>query len=146
MDDVIKKLQTPEDCYRFIDKYSELISQARQRAIDLKMGKHQDNKEVEKELLKAIYAYEEILTKRNGRRTRANRTWQMVQRHGIKGAAERAVNRPVDPIGYTSLIEMGFENLTFEAVILRFPGDFSAEAVNKSRERIETLEKSLGKK
>ena len=86
--------------------------------------------------MQAIYAYEEVLSQKNGRRTRANRTWQMINRHGILAAVERAVNRSIDTAGYTALAEMGLQNYAFEAVILRHPELFSEEAIKHSRDRM----------
>jgi len=94
---------------------------------------------VENELLKALYAYEEILSKKNNRRTRASRTWQMVNRYGIVGSAERAVTRNIEPMGYKMLVEMGLKDLTFEAVIAKHPEEFNIEAVKKANERLEEL-------
>lgn len=60
----------------------------------------------------------------------------MIARHGIIRAAERAVARRKDPSGYTTLVEMGMQDLAFEAVVLRYPDDFSADAVARARERL----------
>ena len=83
-----------------------------------------------------MYAYEEVLAKKNGKRTRASRTWQMIERHGIIEAVERAVNRPSETAGYTVLVEMGLLEYAFEAVILRHPARFSEAAVSVSRQRM----------
>lgn len=139
MDEIIKQLKTPEDCTRFIEKYTLLINQARQRSLELRVQNHENNLLIEKELLKAIYAYEDILSKKNNRKTYASRTWQMVKRHGIIGAAERAVNRNVDARGYKMLVEMGMQHLTFETIIAKHPEYFSAEAVRKANKRLEEL-------
>lgn len=115
----------------------DLALEARQRAIELKAGAHGAETEAERKCLEAIYAYEEILTARNKRRTRADRTWQMIKRHGILIAVERAVNRPKETAGYAALVEMGLEDFAFEAVVVRYPELFSEEAVARSKERIE---------
>jgi hypothetical protein len=60
----------------------------------------------------------------------------MIKRHGIIGAAERAVNRPTETSGYRALVEMGLGEYAFEAVILRHPQVFSAEVVERSRQRL----------
>lgn len=135
MDEIIRNLKTYEECIRFVDKYSELIQQARQKAIELKVNRYENISIVEKELLKAIYAYEEILTKKNHRRTSASRTWQMVKRYGIIGAAEKAVNRKIDATGYIMLVEMGLKELTFEEIIIKYPDCFSVEAVRQAQKR-----------
>jgi len=98
MDDRVAKLQTLEDCEKFSKNaerlsHDDLVDDARRRAVELRAAKHGATSEAEKECLKAIYAYEEVLARKNGKRTRATRTWQMIDRHGILGAAERAVNR-----------------------------------------------------
>jgi len=143
MDEIIGKLKTPEECRQFIVKYSDLVRQARQRAIELRASAHQAQDVVDYELLQALYAYEDILSEKNSRKTRANRTWQMVKHYGIKVAAERAVNRKVDAMGYKVLVGMGLQGLTFESVIVKFPDSFSPEAVKQAHKRLEELKKEL---
>jgi hypothetical protein len=91
----------------------------------------------EQEALRSVYAYEEGLSKKRGRRTRASRTWQMIDRHGIIGAVERAVNRKEETTGYTLLREMGMDDFAFEVVVVRYPNLFSPEAVTRSQARID---------
>jgi hypothetical protein len=76
------------------------------------------------------------MSEKKGRKFRASRTWQMIDRRGIIEAVERAVNRPADPVGYTALAEMGMQDLAFESVVLRYPDAFSHEAVERSAERL----------
>jgi len=141
MDEIISKLKTPEECRQFIVKYSDLVRQARQRAIELRASTHQAEDIVEFELYQALYAYEDILSEKNSRRTRANRTWQMVKHYGIKVAAERAVNRNADAMGYRVLVGMGLQGLTFESVIVKYPESFSQESVKQAHKRLEELRK-----
>jgi hypothetical protein len=94
---------------------------------------------VELELLKAFYACEEVLTRKNKKTTRASRTWQMIKRHGIISAAERAADRKIDPTGYKVLIEMGMHDLTFESVLVRYPDAFNREIVSRAKERLKEL-------
>src|SRR5262249_1826657 len=92
--------------------------------------------DAEREALAAVYAYEEILTQRNGQRTKASRTWwQMIKRHGVIEAVERAVNRPDVTIGYKYLLEVGLQDYAFEAIVLRYPNLFSEGAVQRCRGR-----------
>jgi hypothetical protein len=139
MDEIISKLKTPEECLQFAKECIELARKARRRAIDLRASAHGNISEVENELLKALYAYEEVLSEKNKRRTRASRTWPMIKRYGIIGAAERAVNRKADAMGYKLLVDMGLHDLTFEAVIVRFPETFSKQVVKLARSRLEEL-------
>jgi hypothetical protein len=139
MDEIISKLKTPEECMQFVEKYSELVRQANLRAIELRALSHQAQDNVEYELYMVLYAYEGVLSKKNNRRTHASRTWQMVKRYGIKGAAERAVNRNVDDLGYKVIVEMGLQGLTFESVIVKYPEAFSNDAVIQANKRLEEL-------
>jgi len=102
----------------------------------LELHAHGASNQAERECLEAIYAYERVLTEKHKKKTPASRNWQMVKRHGILGAVERAVNRKDKTIGYTALVEMGLESYAFEAVVLRYPSLFSPEAVKRSKARI----------
>jgi hypothetical protein len=141
MDKLIETLKDADDCARLADVFSELANKARLRSVELRAQKHGYKTSVESELAKAIYAYEDILTLNNKRKTHATRTWQMVKRYGIIKAAEKAVNRPVEPKGYRVLVERGLKDLTFEAVITKYPKEFRHDIVNLSKTRLEELEK-----
>ena len=141
MDKRIQRLDTLKKCENFAKNATErgrpdLANEARQRAVEIRAEEHNAQSAAEKEALQAVYAYEDLLTRKNGRNTRASRTWQMIDRHGIIEAVERAVKRDVAPQGYTMLVEMGLEEHAFEAVILRHPEVFSDEAVDVSRKRL----------
>ncbi|WP_193161212.1 DUF429 domain-containing protein [Microbulbifer hainanensis] len=141
MDDRVKRIRTVKECEVFANNCSErgredLAAQARERALQLKAESHGAKTEAEREALEAVYAYEEVISARNGKKTRAGRTWQMIERHGIIGAVEQAVNRPTETQGYFALLEMGLEEYAFEAVILRHPELFTESAARISRERL----------
>jgi hypothetical protein len=141
MDDRVKSLNTPEKCEIFARNARErgrpdLALEANQRAIELRAEEHEAETTAEREAFQAVFAYEETLYKKNGKRTRASRTWQLVKRHGIIEAVERAVKRDSEPEGYTMLVDMGLEQHAFEAVILRHPEVFSEEAQSISQERL----------
>lgn len=141
MDKLINTLKDADDCARLADVFSKLANKARLRSVELRAQKHGYKTRVESELAKAIYAYEDILTLNNKRKTHATRTWQMVKKYGIIKAAERAINRPVEPMGYRVLVERGMKDLTFETVITKYPKEFSRDIVNLSKTRLEELEK-----
>jgi hypothetical protein len=143
MDERVKKLRTADECANFGKNAAarsrpDLAREAQLRSIQLRAEQHGLVSEAEREALQAIYAYEEVLFKKNGRRTRATRTWQMIDRHGIIGAIERAVDRDQETAGYQALVKMGLQELAFEAVILRHPSLFSEGALEKSKKRLQT--------
>jgi hypothetical protein len=142
MDERVKKLRTPQECESFAKNAAarnrpDLAQEAQLRAIQLRAAQYGATSQAEPEALEAVYAYEEVLSKKNGRRTRASRTWQMIERHGIIGAIERAVDRAQDPQGYLALVEMNLRELAFEAVVLRHLALFSAAAIEKSKQRLQ---------
>ena len=145
MDERVKRIKTAEKCEIFARNAEnrgrpDLAREAKIRAVELRAAEYDSKSEAENEAIQAVYAYEEVLSKKNGKRTRASRTWQMIKRRGIIESVERAVNRESVTQGYTLLAEMGLENFAFEAVILRHPELFSDEAIAKSRQRLSEWE------
>ena len=141
MNDIISKLKTPEEC-EILEKNAtdrnrlDLALAARKRAIELRALSYGAKTDAERDCLEAVYAYEEVLRKKNGKKTRASRTWQSIKRHGILGAVERAVNREAETVGYRALLNIGLKDYAFEAVVIRYPNLFSAEALQRSQARI----------
>jgi len=85
MDERIQKLKTPEDCAKFAKNatrlgHPELVLEAQRRTIEIKAENHNVQTNAEKEALQAVYAYELLLTEKNGRTTKANRTWPSVKK------------------------------------------------------------------
>ena len=146
MGDIIQKLKTPDECMQLAEnvreRNPELAQKARRRAVEMRAISHNATTKVELELLKALYAYEEVLSEKNKRRTTAARTWQMIKRYGLIKAAERAVNRKIEPAGYKLLAKMGMHDLTFEAVIVRYQESFNPDVVARAKERLRQLSES----
>jgi hypothetical protein len=109
--DLISRLTSAESCEKFarnVEKNQpELAKAARRRALEFEAAKHEVSSSVEREAYTAVYAYERVLSAKKGKKIRASRTWQMIERHGIVEAIERAVNRPDDALGYQALAENG---------------------------------------
>jgi len=137
---ILAKLETPEECEQFAinvaQKYPEVALKAKRREVELRAKGKGARNDLERELLEAVFAYEAVLAQRRGKKIRATRTWQMIERHGIVEAATRAVDRPDDTLGYQALAAMGMQDISFEAVVIRHPSAFSKAAVGRCRERI----------
>jgi len=76
-----------------------------------------------------------MLAHRNGRKTRATRTWQDIRNLGIIAAITRVVSRPAQTDNRVALRELGLEDLTFEAFVLRHEDSFSPAAVQAAKDR-----------
>lgn len=141
MNPMIAKLLTVEDCQTFEknalkQRRSDLAEDARRRSVQIRAERYGASSRAERDCLEAVYAYEEVLRARHGKRTAATRTWQMIKRHGIIAAVDRAVDRAEEAVGYSALHEVGLQDLAFEAVVDRYPELFSESAVLRSRARI----------
>jgi len=138
--EILANLETPEECEQFginvAAKYPELALKATRRAVQLRAKIKGANTIIEREALEAVYAYETVLSNSRGKKVRATRTWQMIERYGIVGAIERAVDRPDDAAGFKLLEKMGLTGLSFEEVVLRHPDSFSPAAVVRCRDRL----------
>lgn len=142
MDSRVAKLKSPEDCLRFegnankLDR-PDLAKEARNRALELQAERYGAETQAERECLQAVYAYERVLTEKNGRNTRASRTWPMIERRGVIAAVESIVTRERPTIGFDALAANGLDEHAFEAVVLRHPQHFSEAAVQTSKKRLD---------
>lgn len=132
MDEMIAKFKTPESCEQFAlnveERSPETALEARRRAIELRAEAHGATTAAEREALEAVYAYEWVLSQKRGKKVRASRTGQMIERRGIIDTVERVVTARDDATGYKPLIEMGMRDKAFEAVVLRHPEAFRPSA------------------
>ena len=141
MDHLVERLRTPEECESFAKnaaarKRPDLALEARRKAVEMKASQHNAETPLETEAFAAVYAYEALLTQQKGKKTRASRTWALIRRHGIIQAVEKEMNRPTEPGDYEALLEMGMADLAFEALVVRHPESFSAEALGTSTARL----------
>ena len=141
MDKKVERLETPEECESFArnvqEKHPDLAREARRKGVQLGAAAQGAKTSAEREAWEGVLAYEAVLSAKHGRRIYASRTRQMIKRHGIMGAVERAVNRRSPTVGYRALIEAGMQEFAFENVVVRHPELFSPETVARARTRLE---------
>ena len=141
MDERVLSLRTPEECEKFARNAvrhgrTDLAVESRHRALELRARESESETPAENEALQAVHAYEEVLSLNNGKRSRASRVWQLVKRHGIIEALERTLKRDGGAEEYAVLNGLGIEDFIYEAVVVRHPDVFSAEAVEKSKQNL----------
>lgn len=141
MDPRISRLKTVPECEAFARNAEErnapdLANQARKRAVQIRAESYGATMSVELDCIHAIFAYESIMSRRNGRTFRANRTHQMIKRRGIIPAVEHIVAKADASTGYAVLKDGGMQEYAFESVVLRHPDSFSVEAIEASRARL----------
>jgi hypothetical protein len=141
MDPRVERLKTPEECRAFIENarargLDDLVRQAHQRIVALRTEAYGPKSEIERQCAAAIYAYEEALSARNGKRVTASKTWQVAKQQGIFTAIDKAAGRAEDPEIYPALVALGLEAFAFENVVVQHPDEFGFEAVQQSRARV----------
>lgn len=142
MDERVARLRTSQEARVFAANalrlgHLHLADEARQRAIELKATEDGYLSPAQRAIASALYAYEDQQTRLKGRKFRAIRTRQMFERHGVLAAAERMVLNNSPSKGYEVLEDAGLQELSFEAIIIRFPKEFSAKAIDASQARLQ---------
>ena len=133
MHDLVKRINDPKLCYVFAQNaitrgHPDLAIQAYRRAVDLRAEQHTTESEAEHAAVRAIYAYEEALSFRKGKRTRATGTLQTVGRKGIFGALVQRIESSATTNVESVLKELGMEDYSFAATVKAYPDSFIAEA------------------
>jgi hypothetical protein len=94
------------------------------------------NADVLRDVLRAISAFELLMTERNGKTTRASRTRQKLGRDGpIKLVADLA-QKPTPSEGFVTLVENGMADLTFEYIAIRHPDQFGEDVIAAAKRRL----------
>ncbi|MBB3275947.1 MULTISPECIES: hypothetical protein [unclassified Pseudoxanthomonas] len=142
MDERIARLKTSKEAGILVENARrlgklELAAQAQQRANELRAIEEGYRSPAEQAIAAALYAYEEQQSRLKGRTFRATRTRQMLSKHGALAAAERMVLQRKPSRGFEVLEDAGLQELSFEAIIDRFSDEFSTQAVQAARARLE---------
>lgn len=99
-----------------------------------------------RDFAQTLVAYEELLTEKNGRTTRATRTRQKVSNKGVRQALEdwALSTNPTD--GFKLLMDNGLEELTGEYLVVKYADQFSPAVVAAANARLADFKrKSINK-
>ncbi len=145
MDPRILDLDTAPKCSRFsVNALAmgcpDLAAQAQRRSIHLRALELGAQTALGYKIDEAVVAYEDFLTHKTGKKTRAGGVLKCIRNRGRVGAVEHLVNSSKPPQGFIWLCENGMHDLTFEAVVLDNIDDFSDEAVYSAMEKLEPFE------
>ena len=140
-DERINRLKTAGECAIFSKNaaargFPELANRAERRAVELQAATHEVRNETERAAFEAVYAYERMLTKTAGKKTRATSIWNIVRRLGIVEAVQRTVNRDPEVERYMTLKATGMDDLAFESVVAKHPAEFAQDTVATANARL----------
>ena len=133
MPELVERIKDPELCYVFARNaarrgHPALALEAYRRAVDLRAAEFPTDNAAEFAAVRAIFAYEEALSYRKGKRTRATGTWQLVNRHGLLGAVHRRIQSKTADTVRAVLEELGMAEYSFDAVGNTYPEDIQQAA------------------
>ena len=90
---------------------------------------------LERDFYAVLAAYEELLSEKNGRTTKANRTRQKIKNRGIQQClSDWATGQPTD--GFKFLVAKGQPELTAEYLVIKFADRFDHKVVESARKRL----------
>lgn len=94
---------------------------------------------LERDFHSMLTAYEELLTQKNQRRTAASRTRLKLKNKGVVQCLEDWARAHTETAGFETLVGAGLIELTGEYLVTKYPERFTAEAVQRAKERLERL-------
>lgn len=93
---------------------------------------------LERAFYRTLAAYEQLLTQKNGRATRASRTRVKLKGKGVVACLEDWARSKEPPESFDLLVAHGMIELTGEQLVLTYPDRFSAEAIAGATARLAT--------
>lgn len=139
----IRALKSSADCRIVMSRAKDcdlgLYVRAFKRLCDLEEAKYADP--LEREFKASMVAYEQLLTEKNRRPTRATRVRNKLNRLGgsIEGITSMLESWALEreKVGFTNLLEAGMPDRMAEYIVAyKFPDRFSAKAVESAKSKL----------
>jgi hypothetical protein len=117
---------------------TDVADSARRRVIEVEALRNvdQSNDPMVLDFWKSISALEFALTVERGKTIRLSRTRQKIAKVGVQKTLADLTLQPSPSEGYFLLLERDMLDLTAEAVVLRFPDQFSEDVLQAARKRL----------
>lgn len=137
------KLKTPEDCRTVMERARErdrddIYKSVFQQYCKLVGNAHDDPTDpLIRDFYETLAAYEQLLTEKNGRTTRASRTRQKVQNKGVYQSLVEWTRGKVETNGFKLLVENGLPEYTGEYLVMRYAQRFPPDVVDLAVSRFE---------
>jgi hypothetical protein len=108
----------------------------------LRSGGHSETDPLHRDFARTLAAYEELLTQKNGRTTRASRTRQKLSNKGVEQSLQDWALAKQPTEGFMLLMDNNLEDLTGEYLVVKYAERFSAQAVKAAQSRLESHRKN----
>lgn len=91
---------------------------------------------LQRDFYQTLAAYEQLLTQKNGRATRASRTRLKLKSKGVVQCLEDWALSKAPSEGYELLMANGLPEMTGESLVLKYPEQFSEAAIAAAKARM----------
>lgn len=92
-----------------------------------------------RDFYETLAAYEQLLSEKNGRATRASRTRMKLKSKGLVACLEDWAKSKEPSEGFELLVANGLAEMTGEQIVLKYPDQFSPEAIAGAKARLAAL-------
>jgi hypothetical protein len=138
------KLKSPEECQTLMKRYKDsdknLYKAAFKRYLEIVINEYENESDpLVKDFYKTVPAYEHLLTEKNGRTTRANRTLQKVRNKGVHQSLIDWMQAKEVKDGFKLLIENNLEQYTAEYLVMKYKDRFPQEIVETAASRLKEV-------
>jgi hypothetical protein len=142
----VSSLKTPVQCRTVMARakeqgLDEVYKAVFQRYCDL-VGQSVEDPEdpLVRGFFETLAAYEQLLTERNGKTTKASRTRQKIDNKGVHQSLIEWTRGAKETEGFELLVEQGLPEFTGEYLVARYAGRFPEDVVAKAHERLTKYE------
>ena len=137
----IAQLRTAEECRGLMvnaDRLgnAEVHRLAFQRLCVLAGEDLEDGGALQRDFAEVLAAYEELLTQKNGRKTRATRTRLKLKNKGLHQCLIDWSTSPETSTGFDILAERGLGELTGEYLVVKYADEFDTKVVTAAKKRL----------
>jgi hypothetical protein len=115
-------------------KRDDIWQQAFRRLCELEGLNQRDP--LHRDFYATLRAYEELLTQKHGRTTRANRTRQKLRNKGVIQCLEDWAISSAPTEGFKLLVDSGMPELTGEHLVIKYADRFTPDAVAAAKMRL----------
>jgi hypothetical protein len=138
----INNLIDPNDCRRVMARAKsrgmrDLYSAAFRRYCQLVGNANDDPSDpLVRDFYETLAAYEQLLTERNDKNTRASRTRQKIANKGVHQSLIEWTRGKVETNGFNLLVEAGLPEYTGEYLVTKYADRFPDDVVALARDRL----------
>lgn len=145
----VSVLKTQEECRIVMGRAKEkgddaFYAKVFRRSCEIAGAEHDDPDDpLIREFWETLAAYEQHLTEKNGRTTRATRTRQKITNKGVYRSLVEWTLGKIETNGFTLFVDKGLPEYTGEYLVVKYGDRFPSDVVDLARRRLEEHDVAL---